>query len=86
VQIVVIGASNRPQDIDPAILRRLPVQLEVGLPDSRQRKQILEIVISLSLSFFIFMMNFVVFISFQLCVLSLFCSYFFPVQSDLSDA
>lgn len=86
MQIVVIGASNRPQDIDPAILRRLPVQLEVGLPDSRQRKQILEIVISLSLSFFIFMMNFVVFISFQLCVLSLFCSYFFPVQSDLSDA
>jgi SpoVK/Ycf46/Vps4 family AAA+-type ATPase len=44
-QIVVIGASNRPQDIDPAILRRLPVQLEVGLPDSKQRKQILELVL-----------------------------------------
>ncbi|KAF8813043.1 AAA-domain-containing protein [Phlegmacium glaucopus] len=40
--IVVIGATNRPFDIDQAILRRLPCRVLVDLPDEIQRKNILE--------------------------------------------
>lgn len=40
----VLGATNRPQDIDPAFLRRLPLRFEVPLPTLQQRKKILQIV------------------------------------------
>lgn len=43
-QILVLGATNRPLDIDPAILRRMPKRFAVGLPDAEQRKRILKLV------------------------------------------
>lgn len=43
--IIVLGATNRPDVIDPAILRpgRFDRKIEVGLPDSDGRKKILEV-------------------------------------------
>ncbi|MFE4108128.1 AAA family ATPase [Almyronema epifaneia] len=43
--ILLIGASNRPQAIDPALLRagRLDLQLEVSLPDTAARLAILSV-------------------------------------------
>jgi SpoVK/Ycf46/Vps4 family AAA+-type ATPase len=41
---IVVGATNRPEDIDPAILRpgRLATHVEVGLPDEESRHAILQ--------------------------------------------
>ena len=39
--VVVMGATNRPKDVDRAILRRMPSTFHVGLPDTTQRKSIL---------------------------------------------
>lgn len=39
--VVVMGATNRPKDVDKAILRRMPATFHVGLPDVHQRKSIL---------------------------------------------
>jgi SpoVK/Ycf46/Vps4 family AAA+-type ATPase len=38
----IIVATNRPQDIDDAILRRLPQRIHVGLPSAEERLKILE--------------------------------------------
>ena len=40
----MVGATNRPEDIDPAILRpgRLSTHLEIGLPDEESRHAILQ--------------------------------------------
>ncbi|KAJ3452735.1 putative aaa atpase [Anaeramoeba flamelloides] len=40
--ILVIGATNRPYDLDEAILRRFEKKVSVPLPDLSQRKQILK--------------------------------------------
>lgn len=40
------GATNRPQDLDKAILRRMPAQFHVGLPTDEQRSKILRLVLS----------------------------------------
>ncbi|EGN97920.1 hypothetical protein SERLA73DRAFT_109203 [Serpula lacrymans var. lacrymans S7.3] len=44
-QIMVLGATNRPNDIDPAILRRMPKRFAVGLPNADQRFKILSLML-----------------------------------------
>lgn len=45
-QVVVLGATNRPYDVDPAILRRMPRPFEVSLPNRDERIDILVKVLS----------------------------------------
>ena len=41
-RIIVIAATNRPQDCDPALLRRFSIRILVGLPSCRDRNKLLE--------------------------------------------
>ncbi|KIO29284.1 hypothetical protein M407DRAFT_171965 [Tulasnella calospora MUT 4182] len=45
-RIMVLGATNRPTDIDAAILRRMPKRFAVKLPDFKQRERILELMLA----------------------------------------
>ncbi|KAG4302240.1 hypothetical protein PCANB_001383 [Pneumocystis canis] len=45
-RIVIIGATNRPNDIDEAILRRMPKRFFVPLPNKLQREKILKLFLS----------------------------------------
>ncbi|CAG8480350.1 12292_t:CDS:10 [Ambispora gerdemannii] len=45
-RIIILGATNRPNDIDFAILRRMPKRFAIRLPNEEQRKNILEIMLS----------------------------------------
>jgi len=40
--VLVIGATNRPYEVDPAFLRRMPRRVFVGLPDYDSRTSVLE--------------------------------------------
>lgn len=42
-RVMVLGATNRPNDIDDAILRRMPKRFPVPMPNKEQRRRILEI-------------------------------------------
>lgn len=43
--VVVLAATNRPNDLDPALLRRLPVQIETRMPDAQGRLSILTVLL-----------------------------------------
>lgn len=44
-RIMVLGATNRMQDIDEAILRRMPKKFAVPLPSTNQRRRILNLIL-----------------------------------------
>ncbi|CAF91345.1 unnamed protein product [Tetraodon nigroviridis] len=45
LQVIVMGATNRPQDLDAAILRRMPTRFHINQPNERQREQILRLIL-----------------------------------------
>ncbi|KAA8915308.1 hypothetical protein TRICI_002537 [Trichomonascus ciferrii] len=44
-RVMVLGATNRPNDIDSAILRRMPKRFAVPLPQFEERKKILQLML-----------------------------------------
>ncbi|XP_018082799.1 outer mitochondrial transmembrane helix translocase isoform X1 [Xenopus laevis] len=44
-QVIVMGATNRPQDLDTAIMRRMPTRFHVNQPSMRQREAILDLIL-----------------------------------------
>ena len=42
---MVLAATNRPSELDEAILRRLPQAFEIGIPDRRERAAILKVIL-----------------------------------------
>lgn len=45
-QVVVVGATNCPEVLDSAVLRRLPVKLKLELPAKEERLEILQILLA----------------------------------------
>jgi len=43
--VYIVGATNRPWDLDPGILRRFGRSFMVGLPDMAQRQEVLQIML-----------------------------------------
>uniref|UniRef100_A0A4W3KH72 Outer mitochondrial transmembrane helix translocase n=1 Tax=Callorhinchus milii TaxID=7868 RepID=A0A4W3KH72_CALMI len=44
-QVIVMGATNRPQDLDSAILRRMPTRFHINQPNVKQRELILDLIL-----------------------------------------
>uniref|UniRef100_A0A1A8EN66 Outer mitochondrial transmembrane helix translocase n=1 Tax=Nothobranchius korthausae TaxID=1143690 RepID=A0A1A8EN66_9TELE len=44
-QVIIMGATNRPQDLDSAILRRMPSRFHINQPIAKQREQILRLIL-----------------------------------------
>lgn len=42
---MVLAATNRPSELDEAILRRFPQAFEIGIPDQSGRSQILKVIL-----------------------------------------
>lgn len=42
---MVLAATNRPSELDEAILRRLPQAFEIGMPSAKDRAEILKVVL-----------------------------------------
>ena len=45
-RVIVVAATNRPEDCDPALLRRFAVRVLVGLPTRKDRKKIIRRLLS----------------------------------------
>lgn len=43
--VLLIGATNRPEALDPAVLRRMPCQIHIGLPNYTNRIDILKVLL-----------------------------------------
>lgn len=43
--VIIMGATNRPNDVDPAILRRMPTRFFIQLPDEEARTKILKTIL-----------------------------------------
>ena len=44
-RVLIIGATNRVQDLDAAILRRMPTRYHIPLPNLNQRIKIFELIL-----------------------------------------
>ncbi|KAL4187539.1 hypothetical protein AMTRI_Chr09g39510 [Amborella trichopoda] len=44
-RVMVLAATNRPSELDEAILRRLPQAFEIGIPDRSERAKILKVIL-----------------------------------------
>ncbi|CAI9086959.1 OLC1v1020903C1 [Oldenlandia corymbosa var. corymbosa] len=44
-RVMVLAATNRPSELDEAILRRLPQAFEIGIPDCHERAEILKVIL-----------------------------------------
>ncbi|XP_045816544.1 outer mitochondrial transmembrane helix translocase-like isoform X1 [Trifolium pratense] len=44
-RVMVLAATNRPSELDEAILRRFPQAFEIGMPNQKERAEILKIIL-----------------------------------------